>query len=349
MAYTTIDDPAQYFNTVLYTGDIVDSDGTGHDQAITGVGFQPDFVWHKGRSHARQHIIVDSVRGTGGGSAMLGISSQDGNAASNSNTNGWIESIDSDGITVTSGNDSSSKSNNAGANGNTYVIWNWKEDATAGFDIVTYTGNDTNRTISHSLSAVPHWILIKATSRSDFWRVYHHKNTSAPATDYLTLNATDATSDNATEFQDTVPTSSVFTLGTSGNVNRNSESFVAYLWSEVKGFSKFGKYSANNNADGPFIYLGFRPAWLMLKVMDGNTGGWDLYDNKRGAFNGEISMLQANAGSAQATSDAVDFLSNGFKIRNTSGNQNGSGDTIVYMAFAESPFVNSNGIPTNAR
>ena len=348
MAYTSIDDPAQYFNTVLYTGDIVDSDGTGHDQAITGVGFQPDFVWHKGRSAARQHIIVDSVRGTGGGSAMLGISSQDGNAASNSNTNGWIESLDSDGVTVTSGNDSSSKSNNAGANGNTYVIWNWKEDATAGFDIVTYTGNDTNRTISHSLSAVPHWILIKATSRSDFWRVYHQNNTSAPATDYLVLNNTDATSDNATEFQDTAPTSSVFTLGTSGNVNRNSESFVAYLWSEVKGFSKFGSYTGNGSTDGTFSYTGFKPAWLMIKRTD-SANSWIIMDTKRNTFNPMGEELKAEVGDAGNDATRWDQLSNGFKLRNAGGAVNASGGSYIYMAFAESPFVNSNGIPTNAR
>ena len=358
MAYTTIDDPAIYFNTVLYTGDIVDSDGTGHDQAITGVGFQPDFVWHKGRSHARKHIIVDSVRGTGGGSAMLGLSSQDTNAESNSNTNGWVKSIDSDGITVTSGNDSSSKSNNAGANGNTYVIWNWKESSIAGFDIVSYTGNSSDGTtvqdISHSLSAVPHWIIVKNRADSTNWAVYHKGNTSAPETEVIYLNATNATSDDSAFFGDTSPTSSQFRVGGDNGVNGNSDAMIAYLWSEKKGFSKFGSFVGNASGNGPFIYTGFKPAWIMVKNASASSTDWYIYDNKRGGpvasayGNNNKFFVKANDGAAEAN-ETFDIYSNGFKIKITNNFLNGDGNTLIYMAFAESPFVSSNKIPSTAR
>ena len=326
MAYTTIDDPTEYFNTVTYTGNGASS------HAITGVGHQPDWVWIKRRDGTVNHLLHDSIRGV----TKLLVSNTTG--ADDVNTN-ILLGFDSDGFRVGANSASNVSSG-------TFVSWNWKESATSGFDIISYTGNATGRTISHSLSAVPKWIIVKNRSSSENWIVYH---VSVGNGKRVGLNQTNAESSTAQSWGGTTPTSSVITLGTSSGTNANGDDFIMYAFADVKGFSKFGKYSANNNADGPFVYLGFRPAWLMLKVIDGNTGGWDLYDNKRGAFNGQISMLQANANSAQATSDAVDFLSNGFKIRNTSGNQNGSGDTIIYMAFAESPFVNSKGVPTNAR
>tara|TARA_R100001440_G_scaffold16713_1_gene28275 strand:- start:551 stop:1546 length:996 start_codon:yes stop_codon:yes gene_type:complete len=331
MAYTSIDDPELYFQVKTYTGD------GGTTQALTLGGsenMQPDLVWVKMRSEGQSHILVDSVRGA---NKYLG-SNHDGGEGTDINS---VTAFGSNGFTV--GND-----NAVNKSSGTYVAWNWKESATAGFDILTYTGNDTNRTISHSLSAVPHWILIKATSRADSWRVYHHKNTSAPATDYLVLNVADATSDSASEFQDTVPTSSVFTLGTSGNVNRNSETFVAYLWSEKKGFSKFGSFVGNANTDGPFVYTGFRPAWVLIKNSSANGENWNLFDNKRNGFNGSGEALRPNTNEAEYDRN-VDFLANGFKVRDSSGEVSGSGNTLVYMAFAESPLVNSNGVPTNAR
>ena len=326
MAYTDIDDPTEYFNTVTYTGNGASS------HAITGVGHQPDFVWIKRRDSAVNHLLHDSIRGV----TKLLVSNTTG--ADDVNTN-ILLGFDSDGFRVGANSASNVSSG-------TFVSWNWKESATSGFDIISYTGNATGRTISHSLSAVPKWIIVKNRSSSENWIVYH---VSVGNGKRVGLNQTNAESSTAQSWGGTTPTSSVITLGTSSGTNANGDDFIMYAFADVKGFSKFGKYSANNNADGPFVYLGFRPAWLMLKVIDGNTGGWDMYDNKRGSYNGQISMLQANANSAQATSDAVDFLSNGFKIRNTSGNQNGSGDTIIYMAFAESPFVNSNGVSTNAR
>ena len=374
MAYTTIDDPTQYFNTVLFTGDIVDGDGTGHDQAVTGVGFQPDWVWHKCRSHANQHMIVDSARGTGGSpTQMLTISSQDANAEFNSNTNGIIESLDSDGFTVTSGNDSSSKSNNAGANGRTYVDWCWKAETafsndasatsvgtldsagrintTAGLAIITTTGTGSAATIAHGLGAAPAMIMSKRRdSGSSNWRIYN-KNLSSNS-HILFLDNTDAEqSGNSATWNNTAPTSTVFSVGASGDVNASSGTFVHYCFAEVKGYSKIGKYRGNGEStDGTFVYTGFRPAWVMVK-MSSSTGNWSIFDNKRSSFNVVDEMIKGNDGQAELadSSRKIDFISSGFKIKANHADINTSGGTYIYMAFAENPFVNSNGLPVNAR
>ena len=356
MAYTTIDDPALYFNTVLYTGDIVDGDGTGHDQVITGVGFAPNLLWHKGRNQARLHILADSVRGTGGSpTQMVGISSQDTNAEISTNSYGWIESLDSDGFTVTAGDDSSSKSNNSGANTNTYVAWCWKETATAGFDILLYTGDGANRTISHSLSAVPHFFITKKRSDTSSWKVYHQGSASSPEDVSLSLQGTGAVDDDATYYNDTAPTSSVFSLGTNEDLNADSATFVAYLWTGIQGFSKFGSYTGNGNADGPFIYTGFAPAFVLWKAYNGSLN-WIIEDSKRniaglGYLNGANSEeLYPNVGTAETQAGGrFDFLSNGLKVRDSSSADINGSNSFIYMAFAEAPFVNSNGVPCNAK
>ena len=347
MAYTTIDDPGLYFNTVLYTGDIVDGDGSGHTLAITGVGFGPNLVWHKCRSAGQPHLIVDTVRGT---SSYNFLKSSETGAEVTANVNGAIKTIDSDGITVEAGTDSSSKSNVAGADGFTYAFWNWKESATAGFDIVAYTGNGTDDTdISHSLSAVPHLILVKnRDTDSTSWIVYHHRLSASPEENGLYLDANNAIIDTTTYWSDEAPTSSVFTLGTNNDVNDNTKNMIAYAWSEKQGFSKFGSYTGNGNADGAFIYTGFRPAWLSLKRTD-STSQWKINDNKRLGYNPATSDLYADSNEAENTVTQVDFLSNGFKQRSTDAAGNGSGVSFIYIAFAEAPFVNSNGVPCNAR
>ncbi len=331
MAYTTIDDPAQYFNTVTYTGNGASS------HAITGVGHQPDFVWIKRRDSAVNHLLHDSIRGV----TKLLVSNTTG--ADDVNTN-ILLGFDSDGFRVGANSASNVSSG-------TFVSWNWKESATSGFDIISYTGNATGRTISHSLSAVPKWIIVKNRSSSENWIVYH---VSVGNGKRVGLNQTNAESSTAQSWGGTTPTSSVITLGTSSGTNANGDDFIMYAFADVKGFSKFGKYSANNNADGPFVYLGFRPAWLMLKVIDGNTGGWDMYDSARAAdviFNNNEEMLQANASALETSNDAVQFLSNGFKIRNTNTTANNNGGTYIYMAFAEEPLVANVGasIPATAR
>ena len=329
MAYTTIDNPELYFQTVIYTGN-----ATARTITLDGdENMQPDLVWGKIRSEGQDHVLVDSVRG-----ATKQLYSSD-NALEQTEAQG-LTGFASDGFTL--GTHAYFNKNTA-----TYVAWCWKESATAGFDIVTATGTGSAKTISHSLSAVPHWILSKEKSGSaNDWVVYHHKNTSAPETDKLILNENNATSDDSC-WNDTAPTSSVFSVSSASVVNRNSSTYVYYLWSEKKGFSKFGNYTGNGNADGSFVYTGFKPAWVMVKRTDSER--WLMTDNKRDTFNTVGHWLAANASDAESDNDRWDFLSNGFKQRATFGNQNASGSSYIYMAFAESPFVNSSGLPNNAR
>ena len=367
MSYTNgLDKPSDYFNTVLYTGDLQDSDGTGHTQSITGVGFTPDWVWHKGRSGARTHILVDSVRGLTNYNWLITNSTSSEITA---NTNGAIKSIDSDGITLENGNDSSSKSNNAGKNGETWVFWNWlaggsassntdgtitstvSANQTSGFSIVTYSGNSTaGATVGHGLvGVVPSVVLVKSRDGAYGWGMYHHKNTSAPETDYLSINSTDATVDDVNFWNDTAPTSSVFSLGGTDAINKTSNSHVAYVFAEKKGYSKFGSYTGGSD---PFVYLGFKPAFVMFKNASA-TENWRIVDNKRDVDNPVVQHLYPNLSNAEGSgasyNDFVDFTAQGFKIRSGSGEIDGSGNTIIYMAFAESPFVTSTGIPTTAR
>mgnify|MGYP003122452216 CR=1 FL=1 len=331
MAYTTIDDPSIYFNTILYTGD------GNSTQAISGVGHQPDFVWIKRRDASGNHELTDSVRGIN--KTLVTNSSN----AEDTGTN-KLQSFDSDGFTV--GNSSTQN-----ASGGTYVSFNWKKTATAGFDIVTYTGNGSARTISHSLSAVPNWMIVFNRDSAMARSVYHHKIASDPATDRIMLNETSAKEDDSGIWNDTVPTSSVFSIGNSSSTNTNTDNYVIYLFSEKKGFSKFGSYTGNGNADGAFVYTGFRPAWIMIKKSSG-TEDWSMYDSKRnvnGTTNTLPLLANFNDGESGLTGKNMDILSNGVKMKTSNGELNLSGETYIYMAFAESPFVNSNGVPTNAR
>ena len=336
MAYTSIDDPSAYFKVQLYTGDGNSSKAITFDDTDTNM--QPDFVWIKRRDDADSHMLYDSVRFDGSNAYWL-----QANVNSLEGSDRPLTAFGSDGFTI--------GSNNSALNGNTntYVSWNWKKTADAGFDIVTATGNATAKTISHSLSAVPHWIISKERTGSvNDWTVYHHKNTAAPETDSLILNETNTTSDQNTHWNDTAPTSSVFSVGTGSVVNRNSSTYVYYLWSEKQGFSKFGRYTGNGNADGTFVYTGFRPAFVLFKRTN-STGNWQLLDNKRTGFNVENHTLYPNSNLADQDETDADIFSTGFKLRNTGTDGNGSGSTYIYMAFAESPLVNSNKVPTNAR
>ena len=329
-AYTTIDDPEAYFQVKLYAGN-----STARDITFDGdTDMQPDLVWIKERDDAINHYLTDSVRGT-----PKKLTSNT-TAAENAGDSNWINALNSDGFSV--GNE-----DNINDTGDNYVAWCWKESATAGFDIVAFEGNTTARTISHSLSAVPHFIIVKERDNDNNWIVYHHKNTSAPETDFLKLESTDATYDDATAWNDTAPTSSVFSVGAAAMVNRDS--MITYLFTSVQGFSKFGSYTGNGNADGTFIYTGFRPAWLMFKRTDASSNAWIIVDNKRNTFNPQDNWLASSSGNAEATHTRFDFLSNGFKARQNYDNTNASGGNYIYMAFAEAPFVNSNGVPCNAR
>ena len=364
MAYSSIAKPTDYFNTVLYTGDLQDSDGTGHTQSITGVGFQPDWVWHKGRSGARTHMIVDRVRGV---SSYNWMASNSNGAELTANSNGAISSIDSDGITVQNGTDSSSKSNNAGKNGETWVFWNWlaggstssngngsitstvSNNSTSGFSIGTYTGNGTaGATVGHGLGATPDVLIVKERGNTNSW-VFSHKDLTDQSGYYLLLNSTGA---QATDnwFNNTSPTSTVFSTN-STPTNRSSGTYVFYAFKEVKGYSKFGSYTGNGNADGPFIYTGFKPAFLIIKPYS-KVEEWTLLDNKRLGYNTDNNYVYPNQNYAEMTADRLDIVSNGFKLRSATGELNTSSANMIYMAFAENPFVaNDSGtaVPTTAR
>ena len=355
MAYTTIDDPSAYFHIQLYTG-------TGSSQSITNDAnagdFKPDWIWAKNRSDDAGHIAFDSSRGV---NKNLTVNSTDAEATVTTQ----VTAFNTDGFTMGSNN---------GANGSSdsLVAWQWKANGgtttsvsasgavnagthqantTAGFSIVTYTGEDNSGdTVTHGLGAVPHVIIVKNRTTGAHWAMYHHKNTSAPETDRLLLSATNVTGDYDNYWSDTAPTSSVFTVGTNGDTG-DADNYVAYCFTEVQGYSKFGSYTGNGNADGAFIYLGFKPAWLLVKQTDG-ADNWQLVDNKRDPINLVDAFLMPDTSSAENTHDnniQVDFLSNGFKCRNTNSVFNGSGNSYIYMAFAEHPFVSSKGVPTTAR
>tara|TARA_R100001086_G_scaffold7403_2_gene4345 strand:- start:17 stop:1051 length:1035 start_codon:yes stop_codon:yes gene_type:complete len=341
-AYTTIDDPELHFQCRAYTGNGAD------DHAITFDGtsdMSPNLLWFKGRaapdSGSAAHRLLDTVRGI---TQALPSHDTDGQFVESGD---GISSVDTDGFTlqINSGNDYNSSSK-------TYVCWAWKESADAGFDIVSYTGNGSNRTISHSLSAKPAMIIVKQTSASRDWWVYN-KNLDGTdgATGVIYLDLTDAAGTNATtSWNSTAPTTSVFSLGTTVGVNQDSGTYIAYCFAEKQGFSKFGTYEGNNNASGPYIYLGFKPAWFMTKKSNGSKD-WNIYDNKRsdsGGGNPNDQYLEANTNGAEQSGQDIDFLSTGVKIRSTSSEVNGDDNNFIYMAFAESPLVNSNGVPNNA-
>ena len=326
MAYTTINKSTAHFNTKLYTGD-----GTTSN-TITGIGFQSDMVWFKSRSTTDSHFLTDSVRGI-----TKYIRPQGTNAEETETT--AITSLTSDGYVL-------STAGNVNDNNVTYASWNWKKVAGV-FDIQTYTGNGSNRTISHNLGTVPKMMIIKKRNTTAPWSVGH---ASLGANQVLELDATDAVATDNSYWNNTRPTSSVFYLGTDGNQNTNGHTYVIYLFGNKQGMSKMGSYKGNGNADGTFIYTGFKPSFILGKRTD-SGGGWWILDSKRPGFNLTDEYLLANDGQAEADdgSFASDFLSNGWKARATNGNFNASGGSYIYMAFAENPFTTSTGVPATAR
>jgi len=342
MAYTTINKSTDYFNTKLYAG----NNGTN---AITGVGFQPDFNWIKDRTSTGEHLLVDAVRG------MYNIRS---NSTAAESANGSIhqQSLDSDGFTV------AGSAGNSNASGRNYASWNWKANGagssntdgsitstvsantTSGFSIVKWTGNSTSgATVGHGLGVVPKMIIVKTTARTGNWVTYHH---TLGATKYLELNNTGALGTSTAAWNDTAPTSSVFSLGSWSNTNDNGYGMIAYCFAEKTGYSKFGSYVGNNNADGTFVYTGFKPAWIMIKQTS-DTNQWFIFDNKRNTFNPETLYIQANTSDGDNAFTSLDFTSNGFKfLTSNAAFNNGS---YIYMAFAEAPLVGSNNVPCTAR
>ena len=477
MAYTTIDDPTSFFNTILWTGD-------NTARTISGVGFQPDWIWWKQRNGTDSHRLADSVRGEGSATFKL-IFSEDTSAEYNGNDNGGsqgnINDITSDGF---SGVQGSSGYNNWNGNSYNYVAWNWKAGGSApaityvvkvvsdsgnkyrfddfgtsavtldlqeggtytfdqsdssnsghplrfytasdksggeyttgvtttgtagssgaktvitvaasaptlyyqcsnhagmggqantnstfgssnfsgniqstvsagstqGFSIVSWTGTGSTGTLGHGLGVTPQMIIVKKrdTSGTD-WITFGSVLGGTVGSEFIKLNFVNAktTGLNTSWFNQTAPTSSVFTVGTQSDLNGSGATYIAYCFVEKKGYSKIGSYTGNGNTAGPFVYTGFRPAWIISKRTDNSSGGeWNILDNKRDTFNVADAKLEANNSDAEETDEMYDILSNGFKITRGDGNINASSGTYIFMAFAESPFVNSNGVPTNAR
>jgi hypothetical protein len=330
------------FNIVTYTG-------TGSSRAVTGVGFQPDLIWWKSRSAATSHALVNAVTGAKGA-----LSTNNTSAEYTESTNNGLLSFDTDGFTV--GNDGNYTAYNS--SGSSIVAWNWKANGagssntagsitstvsanpTAGFSVVTYTGTGANATVGHGLGVAPSMVIVKSRDNTRSWQTYH---TSIGNNRRLLLNTTDAQSGtSAIYWNNTTPTSSVVSIGTDGNCNASGEKFVAYCFSEVQGYSKFGSYTGNGSTDGPFIFTGFRPRYVMIKCSSNGGGGyaWLIYDTVRNTYNTISDSLQANASDATYTDTviSIDVLSNGFKIRGTAIGINQNGGTMVYACFAENPF-----------
>jgi len=342
MSYITFQ-PSDYFNTKLYTG-------TGSAQSISSVGFQPDWVWVKNRTDAStNHLVTDAVRG-----ATKCLFPNLTNAeVTESNA---LQSFDSDGFTL--GSDSSVNTNTKN-----WVSWNWKANGsgsantdgsisstvsandTAGFSIVKYTGTGSAGNVGHGLSTAPKLLLNKALGTQD-WFVGH---SSIGFTKFLKLNENNAESTNSGIWNDTSPTTDHFTINSgNGNTNATGVEYITYCFAEKKGFSKFGSYTGNGSTDGVFIYTGFKPAFFIYK-MTNSTGGWVILDATRNPSNLVTQYLYTNASDAEASALFVDFVSNGIKFRTNYADTNGSGNTYIYMAFAEHPLVSSNDIPATAR
>ena len=353
MAYTTTNKSSLHMNTKLYTGD----GATSH--ALTGVGFQPDLCWIKKRSSpATDHNLNTSVN-LGSGTASQYVLTSNSNEELQDNGSTYFQSLDSDGFTI--GN-----SDKVNANSATFAAWNWKANGagsantdgsinstvsantTSGFSIVKYTGTGSNATVGHGLGVAPSMIIFKRLVGNGWnWTVYHK---SMGNNYFMSLNLSNAQSNtsSSTYFQDTTPTSSVFYIGDSGHLNGND--IVAYCFADKTGYSKMGSYIGNGNVDGSFIYTGFKPTFILIKKTTGTANDWYMFDSTRSPSNVISKFLLANNDAVEytASSQDLDILSNGWKIRNSNNGNNTNGETYTYMSFGQS-LVGTNNIPNNAR
>ena len=327
----------KYFNIKLYTG----NGSAGNAQS--GLGFQPDFLWFKARSAVRSHALFNAVM-----TRTFGLASESTNAEYTSIAGRDLASFDSDGFTV--GVPENFGSTNAG--GDSIVAWAWKANGsgstntagsitstvsantTSGFSVVTYTGTGANATVGHGLGVAPSMLIIKRRDSTSNWLVYQ---ISLGNTKGLVLNATQAESTDSTYWNNTSPTSSVFSLGSGGAANASAGTMVAYCFAPVAGYSAFGSYTGNGSADGPFVFTGMRPAYVMIKRTD-STASWYVLDVARNTYNAANLNLYPNLSDSEATFSALDILSNGFKIRNSDVDFNASGGTYIYACFASNPF-----------
>ena len=346
MAYTTINNPTIYFNTKLYTG-------TGSSNALTGVGFQPDWVWIKNRGNTESHALFDSVRG------VTKRLHSNGTGAEETNTN-TLTAFGTDGFTV---------GTNAGVNGNgiSTVAWNWKAGTTSGltggtitpssysisaasgFGIYQYTGTGSNGTIAHGLGTPPRMVIVKKTAGgSDNWTIYYNpaQGINGQEGRAMFFNSS-GFSTHSTYWNGTAADSTVFNIGTTGVVNENGHTYIAYAFADVTGYQKFCGWYANANADGQFIYTGFKPAFFLMFNIN-NSGRYMIADNKRNAFNEKDKKIQPHTSDAEVTTSdiACDFLSNGIKVRGAGTSDINHTDlNMMYgLAIAAEPLVGSNDV-----
>ncbi len=351
MAYSTIEDPSAHFQAIGWTGNDVDG------RALTNDGnsnLQPDLVWLKAEV-GYNHFWIDSSRG------VTKYMSSNTDTADTTWTD-LVESFDTNGFTI--GDDGGQVPNHTG---NIHHAWQWKANGgttssntdgditstvqantTAGFSIVTYTGNTSNnQTVGHGLGAKPSVIIIRNRNRAETWRFNHQRINSG--TGMIQMNNTTAYNTSATTLMNAAATSTTFSVSTDWSVN-GGYPFVAWCWAEVQGYSKFGTYKGNGSADGPFVYTGFKPAFILFKKSSDSGDNWMMYDHKRPGYNVTNKAYHPNSSAAEYTNanTNLDMLSNGFKLRSSHGWVNQNTHTYMYMAFAEQPLV-ANGIPTTAR
>ena len=353
MAYSTIDKSSLYQNNVLYTG----TGQGGSDRQITGVGFQPDMVWIKNRSASQEHVLVDAVRG-----ATKSLTPDEGVVEATNDIR--VGAFISDGFQLGSGD----VQNRVNGDGNGMVAWNWKANGsgsantdgsisstvsvntTAGFSIVKWTGTAALATIGHGLGVAPRFIMIKDMEQADNWNCYH---ASLGNDSHMHINLNNAASGSSTYWQDTDPTSSVFSIGSTNDINYSGHDFIAYCFAEKAGYSKFSSFSGNGSIDGPFLYTGFKPSFALIKNTI-SASDWNIYDNKRstsGGYNESDYSLVGNTDAAEDTSTSyndIDMLCNGIKIREDNGDCNGSGQKLIYVAFGQ-PVISNGGTTATAR
>jgi hypothetical protein len=361
MAYTTIDDPSAHFQVKTYSGNSTQT-------AITFDGssnLQPDLIWAKSRSNAHYHDWRDTSRGLTKRLYTNGANEEDTKSAS-------YVSFDSNGFTLGDDQQGGSNANTVNSSSNNYVSWCWKAnggttssnsdgditttvqtDSTAGFSIITYTGNGNNLdTIGHGLGATPDFAVVKGRSASSNTKRWFVKIPAVCGnSEILEWDTTNGKQDSGNGIE--TMGSSTITLGidtgNANSTNESSETYVCYAWKNIQGYSKIGSYTGNGNADGPFVYTGFKPAWVMIKSSGSNGDNWVICDNKRDTFNVMENILLPNSANAEFDETSFDFLSNGFKLRQNAATYNDNNDTFIYMAFAEHPFVSSKGVPVTAR
>tara|TARA_B100000214_G_scaffold195289_1_gene141307 strand:- start:9 stop:1040 length:1032 start_codon:yes stop_codon:yes gene_type:complete len=343
MAYTTVNKSTDFFSANIYTGDGSSS------RALTGFGHQPDWIYVKRRDGTSHPTINDSVMGA----TLWRYTSRD----QGDDTSTQAITYGTDGLTWNGGNYDSN------TNTYTYVAWSLKAGTSSGlsggtitpsaysinttskFGIYKYTGTGSNGTIAHGLGTTPKMIWVKKTSGTEDWRIYHQG--AGDATKYMTLNSTGAVSTASTVWNSTAPTSTLFSIGTDGGVNTNGQTYIAYVWGEVSGFSKFGTY-VGDSSNYPFVNLPFKPAFIMIKSV--STTNWNIFDNKRETFNQVDYPIWANTNAAEQTDPyPIDMVSNGFTVRTNSSQVNNNNTDHIYMAFAEVPLVGTNNVPATAR